>query len=109
MVKPSNEQRTIFWINIYNFLCIYTLILKNEIPASEYQYNNILKNSYYNIGNYVISIESIEEIIIKGTYDKSKKKDSFIDYKGMFLNEKTFLNIEKNKNIILVALSKPFK
>ena len=62
-----------------------------------------MKNSYYNIGNYVISIESIEEIIIKGTYDKSKKKDSFIDYKGMFLNEKTFLNIEKNKRISILC------
>jgi len=66
-----------------------------------------MKNTYYNIGNYVISVDSIEDIIIKGNYDKSKKKNSFIDNEGIFLSTKTFLNIEENH--ILLALSKPFK
>lgn len=81
--------------------------MKKEIPNSEYQFNKIMKNTFYNIGNYVLSLESIEEIIIKGNYDRTKKKDSFIDNDGIFLNTNTFLEIEDK--YILLALSKPFK
>lgn len=106
-MKPKAEEKTIFWINTYNFLTLFSLILKKEIPGSEYQFNNIMKNTFYNIGNYVLSVESIEEIIIKGNYNKSKKKDSFIDNNGIFLNTNTFANIEEK--YLLLALSKPFK
>ena len=49
---------------------MFSLILKKEIPSSEYEFKNIMKNAFYNIGNYVLSLESIEEILIKGNYDK---------------------------------------
>ena len=89
-MKPSKEEKIIFWINAFNFLNYFTLILKKEIPHHEYEYKNIIKNSFYNIGNYVFSLESIEEILIKGKYDKHKLKESFLDNEGMFLNTKTF-------------------
>ena len=85
---------------------MFSLILKKEIPSSEYEFKNIMKNAFYNIGNYVLSLESIEEILIKGNYDKSKKKDSFLDNEGIFFNTKTFLCIEEK--YLFLALSKPF-
>jgi len=86
---------------------MFTLIYKNEIPSSEYEFNKILSNSFYNIGNYVVSLNIIQEIIIKGNYDKSKEKDSFLDYEGCYLNINTFLKLEET--LYLFALSKPFK
>lgn len=108
IVKPKINEKIVFWINTYNFLSLFTLIFKNEIPSSEYEYKKILANSFYNIGNYVVSLNIIEEVIIKGNYDKTKVNDTFLDYDGCFLNVNTFLNIE-NKKLNLFALSQPFR
>lgn len=54
-----------------------------------------------------MSLEIIEEIIIKGNYDKSKECDSFLDHEGCYLNIQTFLKTEDK--IHLLCLSKPFK
>jgi hypothetical protein len=67
-----------------------------------------MANSFYNIGNYVVSLYIIEEIIIKGNYDRSKVNESFLDYEGCFLNVNTFLMIEQ-KTLHLFALSQPFR
>lgn len=86
---------------------MFTLIYKNEIPSSEYEFKRIMANSFFNIGNYVVSLSIMEEVIIKANYDRTKVNDSFLDYEGCFLNVKTFLRIEKKLH--LFALSQPFK
>lgn len=107
IVKPKTEEKIVFWINTYNFLALFTLIYKNEIPSSEYEFKRITANSFYNIGNYVVSLNIIEEVIIKGNYDRSKVNDVFLDYEGCFLNVNTFLKIDHKLH--LFALSQPFK
>ncbi len=107
IVKPKIEEKIVFWINTYNFLVMFTLIYKNEIPSCEYEFKRIMANSFYNIGNYVVSLNVIEEVIIKGNYDRSKISDAFLDYEGCFLNVNTFLRIEQK--VHLFALSQPFK
>jgi len=96
----------VFWVNTYNFLVMFTLILKNEIPSSFYEFNRILKNSFFNIGNYVMSLCVIEEAVIKFNNHKAVDND-FLDYEGCFLNIKTFIKTDEKKH--LFALSRPFK
>ena len=106
-MKPRIEEKIVFWLNMYNFLVIFSIIYKNEIPSSEYEFNKLLRNSFYNIGNYVISLNIIENIIIKKNYDRSKESDSFIDFEGNYLNTQTFLNTENN--FIYFGISNPYK
>ena len=106
-MKPQIEEKIVFWTNTYNFLAIFTLIYKNEIPSSEYEFKRIMANSFFNIGNYVVSLIIIEEVIIKGNYDRSKVNDAFIDHEGCFLNVNTFLKTEQKLH--LFGLSHPFK
>ena len=86
-----------FWLNIYNFLTIFTVIYKCEIASNLYEWLRFLKNSYFTIGNVEISLLEIEahilrgENIIKQIYGisinneqlklpKIKKFDSIINY-----------------------------
>ena len=54
-----------FWLNIYNFLIIFSYIYKCEGFSNSYEWNRFMKNSYFTIGNIEISLLEIETIILR--------------------------------------------
>lgn len=56
--KSSNEELS-FWLNMYNFLTLFTVIIKNEILVSKYEWTRFLSNSYFNIAGEHMSLEQI--------------------------------------------------
>ena len=57
-----------FWLNMYNFLTVFAIIIKCEGFSNKHEWNRFLKNSYFTIGNIVISLLEIEALILR---DKS--------------------------------------
>ena len=55
-----------FWLNMYNFLTIFSVIYKCEIISTNYEWYRFLKNSYFDIGNQVISLYEMESYILRG-------------------------------------------
>jgi hypothetical protein len=65
LLKLKNDKlKTCFWLNILNFLTIFTLIYKKEVLNSYYEWYRFLKNSYFNIGGYEVSLYEIENCIL---------------------------------------------
>jgi hypothetical protein len=60
--------KTCFWLNLFNFLTIFTLIFKREVPSNYYEWYCFLKNSYFCIGGYEMSLYEIENCILKNTF-----------------------------------------
>ena len=54
-----------FWLNMYNFLTIFSVIYKCEIISNYYEWYRFLKNSYFTIGNIEISLYEIESFILR--------------------------------------------
>jgi hypothetical protein len=68
----SNSCRVCFWLNIFNFLTIFTLIYKKEVLGNYYEWYRFLKNSYFNIGGFELSLYEIQNCIItQGKYSLS--------------------------------------
>ena len=70
-----------FWLNMYNFLTIFSIIYKCECFSNFHEWNRFIKNSYFTIGNIEISLLEIEAFILrdKSVLDKiygSRKYDS---------------------------------
>ena len=57
-----------FWLNMYNFLTVFSIIYLCESFSNSHEWNRFLKNSYFTIGNIVISLLEIEVFILR---DKS--------------------------------------
>jgi hypothetical protein len=53
-----------FWLNIYNFLTIFTIIIKKEILSNYYEWYRFLKNSHFIIGGFELSLYEIENCIL---------------------------------------------
>ena len=55
----KNKMKVCFWLNLYNYLCVFTVIYKKEFLATLFEWNKFLKNSYFDIGGIIISLYSI--------------------------------------------------
>lgn len=65
MSKLKNSKTKIcFWLNVYNFLTIFTIIYKKEVLSNYYEWYRFFKNSYFYIGGYEVSLYEIENCIL---------------------------------------------
>ena len=64
-LAASKNNYYCFWLNLYNFLTIFSIIYKSEIVSNLYEWLRFLKNSYFTIGNVEISLLEIEAIILR--------------------------------------------
>jgi len=53
-----------FWLNIYNFLTVFTVIYKKEVLSNYYEWYRFLKNSCFDIGGFEVSLYEIENCIL---------------------------------------------
>ena len=91
-----------FWLNIYNFLTIFSVIYKCEIISNSYEWYRFLKNSYFTIGNMEISLYEIETNIIREKDISNKIYGNIIDNEQLNLP-----NVEKFNSIINFGISLP--
>ena len=71
LLNVRDNHKTAFWLNILNFLLIFAVIYKKENILTNYEWNKLKKNSYFNIGGFNFSLQEIEMNII-GNNNKSK-------------------------------------
>ena len=91
-----------FWLNMFNFLTIFSVIYKCEIISNSYEWFRFLKNSYFTIGNIEISLYEIEIYILR---DKTIS-DKIYGY--VFENDQLKLpNINKFNSMINFGISLP--
>lgn len=74
LILNNDKNKLCFWLNCYNFLVIFTIFYKKEIILTYYEWYKFLKNSFFNIGGYEISLYEIENCILRN------KTTSFILY-----------------------------
>ena len=67
-LSESPRNYYCFWLNIYNFLTLFTVIYKCEIISNYYEWYRFLKNSYFTIGNVEISLYEIENFILRDKF-----------------------------------------
>ena len=68
-----------FWLNMYNFLTIFSIIFKCEVISNYYEWYRFLKNSYFEIGNLAISLYEIEKYILRGKEVSKRIYTNIID------------------------------
>ena len=68
-----------FWLNMYNFLTIFSVIFKCEIISNKYEWYRFLKNSYFDIGNMAISLYEMESYILRGREISKKIYTNIVD------------------------------
>ena len=95
-----------FWLNLYNFLTIFSLIYKCEIPTNYYEWYRFLKNSYFTIGNLEISLFEIENFILRSVDIGKKIYGSVKKSKDLVLPEMNFDSII-NFGISIPTISSP--
>ena len=101
-LSQSPKNYYCFWLNMYNFLTIFTVIYKCEIISNYYEWFRFLKNSYFTIGSIEISLYEIENFILR---DKSILDNI---YGKIINNEQLNLpKIEKFDKIINFGISLP--
>jgi hypothetical protein len=64
----TDKLKICFWLNIFNFLTIFTIIYKKEVMNNYYEWYRFLKNSYFNIGGYDVSLYEIENCILTNNH-----------------------------------------
>ena len=64
-LASSKNNYYCFWLNLYNFLTIFSIIYKYEVVSNLYEWLRFLKNSYFTIGNMEISLLEIEAFILR--------------------------------------------
>ena len=101
-LSKSRNNYYCFWLNLYNFLTVFSVIYKCEVVSNLYEWFRFLKNSYFTIGNVDISLLEIEAYILR---DKNIIKNIY----GMSINnEKLKLpNINKFDSVINFGISLP--
>ena len=95
-----------FWLNMYNFLTIFSVIFKCEIISNYYEWYRFLKNSYFEIGNLVISLYEMETYILRGKETSKRIYTNIIDNTQFKI--KPVDRIEKS-NLINYGISLPTK
>ena len=105
-VIPKNYY--CFWLNIFNFLTIFSVIFKCEIISNNYEWYRFLKNSYFEIGNLVISLYEIETYILRGKEIAKRIYTNIIDNSQFRIKEiKRIDNNLINYGISLPTISSP--
>ena len=101
-VNPNNYY--CFWLNIFNFLTIFSVIFKCEIISNNYEWYRFLKNSYFDIGNLVISLYEIEKYILRGREISKRIYPNIVDNSQFKIKQ-----VEKidNNNLINYGISLP--
>jgi hypothetical protein len=101
-LSKSKNNYYCFWLNLYNFLTVFSVIYKCEVVSNLYEWFRFLKNSYFTIGNVDISLLEIEAHILR---DKNIIKNIY----GISINnEKLKLpNINKFDSVINFGISLP--
>ena len=91
-----------FWLNMYNFLTIFSVIYKCEIISNYYEWYRFLTNSYFTIGDVEISLFEIESCILR-----NKKIVDNIYGKILYKSKLNLPNIEKYDSLINFGISLP--
>jgi hypothetical protein len=91
-----------FWLNMFNFLTIFSVIYKCEIISNYYEWYRFLKNSYFTIGDVEISLYEIESNILR-----DKVIVDNIYGKMVYNNQLKLPNIEKFDKLINFGISLP--
>jgi hypothetical protein len=76
------DFNTCFWLNIYNFLTIFTIILKREVPLTFYEWYRLIKNTYFKIGGFIFSLYEIECVVLKNTKVAKEVYGEIIHFKA---------------------------
>ncbi|KAJ6232534.1 electron carrier/ protein disulfide oxidoreductase [Anaeramoeba flamelloides] len=71
LIKETDEQKKIFFINIFNIISIHALIV-NGFPLSQLTHRQFLNQSKYNIGGFNFSLSLIKTCIFGLSNSKSK-------------------------------------
>lgn len=71
------KMKISFWLNLYNYLVIYTILNKKEFISTAFEWTKILKYSYFDIGGLVLSLYEIEQFILRQTNESTKFTDNF--------------------------------
>ena len=101
--NPTNYY--CFWLNMYNFLTIFSVIFKCEIISNNYEWYRFLKNSYFDIGNLVISLYEMETYILRGKEIIKKIYTNIVDNTQFKIKQ-----IERiDNNLINYGISLPTK
>jgi hypothetical protein len=108
----TDRLKICFWLNIFNFLTIFTIIYKKEVMNNYYEWYRFLKNSYFNIGGYDISLYEIENCILTNNLashniygetpmlkDEDKRKALQIDEIEKFTNYGIALPTKSSPNL----------
>lgn len=64
-LRNQDKNQICFWLNAFNFLTLFALMYKREVPLTYYDWYRFLKNSYFNIGGFDISLYEIENCILR--------------------------------------------
>ena len=91
-----------FWLNMYNFLTIFSIIYKCEIISNYYEWYRFLKNSYFTIGDVEISLFEIESCILR-----NKMIVDNIYGKILYKTKLNLPNVEKYDSLINFGISLP--
>ena len=105
LLKISDEHKTTFWLNIFNFLMVFAVIYRKENLLTYYEWHKLKKNSYFNIGNINFSLYEIETNILRNNYMSKKLFSEIIDFpKGDSRNKFKIDSVIKYMNF---AISEP--
>ena len=105
LLKISDEHKTTFWLNIFNFLMIFAVIFRKENLLTYYEWHKLKKNAYFNLGGINFSLYEIETNILRNNYMSKKLFSEIIDFpKGDSRNKFKLDNIIKYMNF---AISEP--
>ena len=105
LLKISDEHKTTFWLNIFNFLMIFAVIYRKENLLTYYEWHKLKKNSYFNIGGLNFSLYEIETTILRNNYMSKKLFSEFIDFpKGDSRNK---FKLENTIKFLNYAISEP--
>ena len=105
LLKISDEHKTTFWLNVFNFLMVFAVIYRKENLLTYYEWHKLKKNSYFNIGNINFSLYEIETNILRNNYMSKKLFSEIIDFpKGDSRNKFKIDSMIKYMNF---AISEP--
>ena len=80
LLNLSDDHKTTFWLNTFNFLMFFAVIYRKENLLTYYEWHKLKKNSYFNIGGINFSLYEIETNILKNNYMAKKLFSEIVDF-----------------------------
>ena len=102
----SRKEKICFWLNLFNFLTIFTILYNSEILSTQYEWIKFLKNSTFNVGGYDLSLYEILNCILLGD-NFYGNADDFFKFNTNDVRKK--LSIEEKSIFISFAVALPTK